>query len=85
MRKLLFSNFFRLSKSKLYLRTPLTSIWGYLDLLETEEKSEKVTGYVMAVQNRAEVLKQLLEELLSQKHWLNKCEERLPHSTMTAY
>lgn len=45
------------------LRTPLTAILGYLDLLETEEKSEKVTGYVMAVQNRAEVLKQLLEEL----------------------
>ncbi len=45
------------------LRTPLTAILGYLDLLETEEKSEKVTGYVTAVQNRAEVLKQLLEEL----------------------
>lgn len=45
------------------LRTPLTAILGYLDLLDTEEKSEKVTGYVTAVQNRAEVLKQLLEEL----------------------
>lgn len=45
------------------LRTPLTAICGYLDLLETEEKSEKVTRYVMAIQNRAEVLKQLTEEL----------------------
>lgn len=45
------------------LRTPLTAIFGYLDLLETEEKSARVTSYVMAIQNRAEVLKQLMEEL----------------------
>lgn len=45
------------------LRTPLTAICGYLDLLGAEEKSEKVTRYVMAIQNRAEVLKQLTEEL----------------------
>lgn len=45
------------------LRTPLTAIFGYLDLIETEEKSEKVTHYIMAIQNRAEVLKQLTEEL----------------------
>ena len=45
------------------LRTPLTAISGYLDLLQDEEKSEKVTHYVMAIQNRAEILKQLTEEL----------------------
>ena len=45
------------------LRTPLTAICGYLDLLEAEEKSEKVTRCFMAIQNRAEVLKQLTEEL----------------------
>lgn len=45
------------------LRTPLTAICGYLDLLETEEKSENVTRYVTAIQDRAEVLKQLTEEL----------------------
>lgn len=45
------------------LRTPLTAICGYLDLLGAEEKSERVTRYVMAIQNRAEVLKQLTEEL----------------------
>ena len=45
------------------LRTPLTAIFGYLDLLEAEEKSERVTRYVMAIQNRVEVLKQLIEEL----------------------
>ena len=45
------------------MRTPLTAICGYLDLLRNEEKSEKVTHYVMAIQNHAEVLKQLTEEL----------------------
>ena len=45
------------------MRTPLTAICGYLDLLRNEEKSEKVTHYVMAIQNRAEILKQLTEEL----------------------
>lgn len=45
------------------LRTPLTAICGYLDLLRDEEKSEKVTHYVMAIQNRAAILKQLTEEL----------------------
>lgn len=45
------------------LRTPLTAICGYLDLLENEEKSEQVTRYIMAIQNRTEVLKQLTEEL----------------------
>ena len=45
------------------LRTPLTAICGYLDLLEAEEKSEAVTRYVTAIENRAKVLKQLTEEL----------------------
>ncbi|MGN1167754.1 MAG: sensor histidine kinase [Lachnospiraceae bacterium] len=45
------------------LRTPLTAISGYLDLLEREEKSEKVQGYLSQIQNRTEVLKNLTEEL----------------------
>ena len=45
------------------LRTPLTALCGYLDLLENEEKSENVARYIAAIQNRAEVLKQLTEEL----------------------
>ena len=45
------------------LRTPLTAICGYLDLLESEEKSENVTRYVLAIQDRALALKQLTEEL----------------------
>ena len=45
------------------LRTPLTAISGYLDLLEKEEKSENIQRYLSQIQNRTEVLKNLTEEL----------------------
>ena len=45
------------------LRTPLTAIFGYLDLLEREEKSENTARYLLAIRDRAEALKQLTEEL----------------------
>lgn len=45
------------------LRTPLTAICGYLDLLEQEEKSENVTRYLTYIDNRTQALKQLTEEL----------------------
>ena len=45
------------------LRTPLTAINGYLDLLEREEKSENVQRYISQIKNRTEVLKNLTEEL----------------------
>ena len=37
------------------LRTPLTAINGYLDLLEREEKSETVHCYLSQIQNRTDV------------------------------
>ena len=45
------------------LRTPLTAINGYLDLLEREEKSQTVQLYIDQIQNRTEVLKNMTEEL----------------------
>ena len=45
------------------LRTPLTAISGYLDLLDREEKSETVTRYLSHIRNRTEALKGLTEEL----------------------
>ena len=45
------------------LRTPLTAIYGYLDLLENEEKSEAVKRYLDIIKNRTDILKQLTEEL----------------------
>lgn len=47
------------------LRTPLTAICGYLDLLENEEKNEAVTRYLSFITNRTDALKQLTEELFS--------------------
>ena len=45
------------------LRTPLTAICGYLDLLQTEEKSENAARYLSLIENRVEAMKQLTEEL----------------------
>ena len=45
------------------LRTPLTAICAYLDLLNREEMNERVQRYLAQIQNRTEVLKNLTEEL----------------------
>lgn len=45
------------------LRTPLTAIFGYLDLLEQEKTEDAVKRYIEIIRNRAEMLKQLTEEL----------------------
>ena len=45
------------------LRTPLTAISGYLDLLEQEEKSNEAEQYLEVIRDRIEVLKSLTEEL----------------------
>jgi len=46
------------------LRTPLTAICGYLELLEREEKTPTQARYLALISNRAEAMKQLTEELL---------------------
>ncbi len=45
------------------LRTPLTAICGYMDLLRKEEKSEEVERYLAIVEERVENMKALTEEL----------------------
>lgn len=45
------------------LRTPLTAISGYLDLLENEDKNPEVKKYIDIIGDRVEVLKSLTEEL----------------------
>lgn len=45
------------------LRTPLTAIFGYLELLEREDKSQAVERYLTMIDNRCQVLRQLMEEL----------------------
>lgn len=45
------------------LRTPLTAICGYLDLLEKTEKSAEAERYLKIIGERCEVLKNLTDEL----------------------
>lgn len=45
------------------IRTPLTAIFGYLDLLDREEKSEAVEKYASIIRERSEALCELSEEL----------------------
>ena len=45
------------------LRTPLTAIGGYLELLEKTEKSEAAERYLGIIRNRTELMRQLTEEL----------------------
>ncbi len=45
------------------LRTPLTAICGYMELLMREPVSERAREYLGIVENRVEALKQLTEEL----------------------
>ena len=45
------------------LRTPLTAICGYLELLEAEEMANNTRRYVEQISNRTEALKALTEEL----------------------
>lgn len=45
------------------LRTPLTAICGYLELLEQEELPKQAGRYIEIIRNRTEALKKLTEEL----------------------
>ncbi len=45
------------------LRTPLTAVRGYLDLIKKEEKSETAAGYLEIIENRTRAMKELAEEL----------------------
>lgn len=45
------------------LRTPLTAICGYLDLLEQEPQSEKAQRYLAVVRERTDAMRSLTEEL----------------------
>ena len=58
------------------LRTPLTAVMGYLELLEEEEKTETVQRYLEQIEGRTEVMKQLTEELFSYSIIASEEEER---------
>ncbi len=45
------------------IRTPLTAICGYLDLLQDNSDTKKAEEYISIMKERAELMKQLTEEL----------------------
>lgn len=45
------------------LRTPLTAICGYLDLLEQERQTEKSEQYLAVIRERTDTMRELTEEL----------------------
>ncbi|MCM1286746.1 MAG: HAMP domain-containing histidine kinase [Clostridium sp.] len=47
------------------IRTPLTAIYGYMRLLEKEEKPENIRRYLEIIKGRIDAIKQLTDELLN--------------------
>lgn len=45
------------------LRTPLTAICGYLDLLESEPQSERSAQYLSVIRERTDAMRELTDEL----------------------
>ena len=45
------------------IRTPLTAIYGYLDMMQRSNDTEKQARYISIMKGRAELMKQLTEEL----------------------
>lgn len=57
------------------IRTPLTAVCGYLDLMEREEQSEQNRRYISIIRNRTDILKQLTEELFRYSVFSSKSED----------
>lgn len=68
------------------LRTPLTAICGYMDLLEKEPVSPTVREYLSIIDNRVAALKHLTEELFRYSVFLSvdSYDEREPISLNSA-
>lgn len=62
------------------LRTPLTAISGYLELMEGQSDNEKVNDYLEIVRERTDALKRLTEELFRYSIFASSDEELCPVS-----
>lgn len=63
------------------LRTPLTAICGYLELLRREEKSDTVNRYIERIGERTEAMKRLTEELFRYSVIISTAENITPTDT----
>lgn len=64
------------------IRTPLTAICGYMDLLEKEEKSENVKRYLEIIENRIEAIRQLTDELLKYSVAISENQQTKMHDVV---
>lgn len=64
------------------IRTPLTAISGYLELLEQEELTKRTSEYVKVIRERTENLKVLTEELFRYSV-INSTSDELIYETVT--
>lgn len=60
------------------IRTPLTAISGYLELLEQEDLTDKSSEYVGVIRERTENLKALMEELFRYSVIVGTLDELMP-------
>lgn len=58
------------------LRTPLTAIFGYLELLEKKEANENISRYITQIRSRAEAMAQLTEELFRYSVLYSETEQK---------
>ncbi len=64
------------------LRTPLTAISGYLDLLEKEEDTANIRRYVAVIKNRTQMLTGLTEELFNYSVLITSQKEEKPKTVI---
>ena len=57
------------------LRTPLTAICGYLDLLSESEHSDTAVRYLAVIRERTEAMKQMTEELFRYSVFMNTAQD----------
>lgn len=60
------------------LRTPLTAICGYLDLLTQEPQSEKSKHYLAVISERTDAMRELTEELFQYSVIIGRVEKLTP-------
>lgn len=66
------------------IRTPLTAISGYLQLLDRESKSENVERYITQVKNRTDNLKSLTDELFLYSMVTSRKKSKLEKTNVAA-
>ena len=63
------------------LRTPLTAIMGYLEVMKRIEKSKELENYLKIIEGRGEAMRQLTEELFRYSVILSEQEMSAPEET----